>query len=468
MNNSKKSGILVFIVGAFVISLARPFAGLTPQGHYIISVVLISLALWIFKTDSIPYIAGGVLFLAGCLIFKLPLAAITTGYTSSAIWVLIPALFFGFALLKTGLGKRIAYFVLKTFEPNYLTICISWFIIGLILSALTPSITVRFSIVMPIAMSFIEACKIPERSRGSALVCLTAWATALLPGTGWQTGSLWGIIVPGFYPLEMKALATADVWFRYMALPWLMITIIFLVLLYIFFKPKEPLRLSKDIIKEQYTALGRITAQEIICGVVLVCALVLFSTERWTGIKSPETALMALAALIIFGLVKAPDISSGVNWDIINFIAIIMSLTSVFATTGISGWARSLMEPGVLSLAMYPLLFLLIITVIFWIIRFVDVPWGYTTIALFSPILVPLYGKFGLHPVLVSVAFVAAGNSFFLAYQQPFIMIGDSMTKSKGWSGGHVVLGGILYATAVMIGIFVSSFYWRAMGLMPG
>ena len=263
------------------------------------------------------------LFLAGCLIFKLPLAAITTGYTSSAIWVLIPALFFGFALLKSGLGKRIAYFVLKSFEPSYLTICISWLIIGLILSALTPSITVRLSIVMPIALSFIEACRIPERSRGSALICLTAWAAAILPGIGWQTGSLWGIIMPGFFPPQMKALATADVWFRYMAVPWFTITVIFLVLLYIVFKPKEPLQLKREVLDEQYRALGRITGQEIICGVILVCALVLFSTEKWTGIKSVETALMALAALIIFGIIKAPDISSGVNWDIINFIAIV-------------------------------------------------------------------------------------------------------------------------------------------------
>ena len=135
---------------------------------------------------------------------------------------------------------------------------------------------------------------------------------------------------------------------------------------------------------------------------------------------------------------------------------------------GISGWARPLIEPGILSLAVYPLVFLLVITVIFWAIRFVDVPWGYTAIALFSPILVPLYERSGLHPVLVSVALIAAGNSFFLAYQQPFVMIGDTMTKSRGWSGGHVALGGALYAVAVIAGICVSSFYWRAMGLMPG
>ena len=92
----------------------------------------------------------------------------------------------------------------------------------------------------------------------------------------------------------------------------------------------------------------------------------------------------------------------------------------------------------------------------------------FTAIALFSPILLPLYEKLGLHPVLVSVALIAAGNSFFLAYQQPFVMIGDTMTKSKGWTGSHVALGGVLYAVAVLVGLFISSFYWKAIGLMPG
>ena len=43
----------------------------------------------------------------------------------------------------------------------------------------------------------------------------------------------------------------------------------------------------------------------------------------------------------------------------------------------------------------------------------------------------------------------------------------DTLTKSKGWTGGHVSAAGFLYAVAVIIGIIVSSLYWKAMGLMP-
>jgi len=468
MGNTRKLGIFVFVVVAVFIASAKPFSGLSPQGNGVFGAALICLAFWIFKTDGLPYLAGGAILLAGGLIFKLPLDVVTKGYTSPAVWVLIPALFFGFTLIKTGLGKRISYFVLKTFVPSYLAICISWFIIGLALSALTPSITVRMVIMMPIAISIVEACNLEYRSKGSALICFTAWGTALLPGTGWQTGSLWGIFMMGFYPPEMKALATPGAWFQYMAFPWFFITVLFLVLLYIFFKPTEPLQLSRDAFKEQYAALGKITRQEIICATILVVTLILFSTEKLTGIGTTVAALMGFTALILFGIIKMPDISTGVNWDIINYFGIIMSLTAMFAKVGIADWMRPIIEPGILSLAGSPLMFLLVGTVVLWAIRFIDVSQGFTTFAVLSPLFIPLYQKFGLHPVLVSVAIIAAGNCFFMAYHQPFIAIADSVTKSKAWSNSQVTLAGLLYAVSVIVGILVSSVYWKAMGLMPG
>ncbi|MGP8090433.1 MAG: tricarboxylate transporter, partial [Syntrophobacteraceae bacterium] len=87
--------------------------------------------------------------------------------------------------------------------------------------------------------------------------------------------------------------------------------------------------------------------------------------------------------------------------------------------------------------------------------------------AILSPVFIPLLQKFGLNPVMVSIAFIAAGNSFFLAYQQPFILLGDGLTKSRGWTGSQVSTAGLLYAIAIIVGIIVSTFYWKAMGLMP-
>ena len=465
--NSKMTGIIFSVALAAIILIAKPFTGLSPQGNGVIAVTLLGLSFWIFRPGTLPYFAGAGIIVAGGLLLKLPLNVVIVGYTSSAMWVLLPALFFGFALVKTGLGKRISYAVLKTFQPSYFGISVSWFIIGMLLSALTPSITVRIAIVMPIAMSLVEACGLQDKSKGSAFICFVAFATALLPGTGWQTGSLWGIFMMGFYPPEIKPLITPGVWFEYMAFPWIFITVVYLALLYLVLKPSEPLQLNREAFKDQYAALGKITKDEIVCAVVLVIALILFSTENLTGIKTPEAAMMAFVALMIFGIIKLPDIGTGVSWDIINFFGVVIGLSAMFKTAGVSEWAKPFIEPGILSMAGSPLLLLLFLTVILWVIRFIDIPWGFTTFAILSPIFIPLYQKFGLHPALISVAFIAAGNSYFLAYHQPFIMISDTCTKSRGWSGGQVAIAGFLYAIAIIMGLLVSVVYWKIMGLMP-
>jgi anion transporter len=462
-----KAGLIVSaVISAFII-FAKPISGLSAQGNGMIGATLLGLSFWIFRPATLPYLVGGAIILAGALLLKVPIDVVTKGYTSPAVWVLIPALFYGFALMKTGLGKRIAYAVLKAFKPSYMGLTFSWFVIGLLLSALTPSITVRIAIVMPIAISLVEACKLPDNSRGAAFICFVAFATALLPGIGWQTGSLWGIFMMGFYPPEIRAIVTPGMWFQYMAFPWFLITVLFLGLLYVVFKPAEPLQLSQEAFKEQYAALGRITRDEIACGVILTAALILFSTDKWTGIKTPEAALMGFIALMLFGIIKISDIGTGVNWDIINFFGVVVGLSAMFGKAGVSDWAKPIIEPAVLSVAGSPLVLLLVLTLVLWAIRFIDIPWGFTTFAILSPVFIPLFKQFGLNPVLVSVAFIAAGNSFFLAYQQPFIMLGDTLTKSRGWTGNQVATAGALYAIAIIVGIIVSTFYWKAMGLMP-
>ncbi|MGO8943247.1 MAG: SLC13 family permease [Syntrophobacteraceae bacterium] len=460
-------GLIVSVVITAFIIFAKPISGLSAQGHVMLGATLLGLSFWIFRPSTLPYFVGGAIILTGALLLKLPFDVVFKGYTSPAVWVLIPALFYGFALMKTGLGKRIAYAVLKTFQPSYMGLTFSWFIIGLLLSALTPSITVRIAIVMPIAISLVEACKLPDRSKGAAYICFVAFATALLPGIGWQTGSLWGIFMMGFYPPEIRAIVTPGMWFEYMAFPWFFITVLFLGLLYFAFKPAEPLQLSREAFKDQYAALGKITRDEIVTAVILTGALILFSTDKWTGIKTPEAALMGFMALMLFGIIKISDIGTGVNWDIINFFGVVVGLSAMFGKAGVSDWAKPIIEPAVLSMASSPLVFLLLLTLVLWAIRFIDIPWGFTTFAILSPVFIPLLQKFGLNPVMVSIAFIAAGNSFFLAYQQPFIMLGDGLTKSRGWTGAQVSTAGLLYAIAIIVGIIVSTFYWKAMGLMP-
>ena len=107
--DTKVLGVIAFVLVGLFIGIAQPLTGLAPLGHYILATVIVGLGFWIFKPGNMPFTVGVVIIIAGALIFGLGFNVATAGFTSSAVWVLIPALYFGFILQKTGLGKRVAY-----------------------------------------------------------------------------------------------------------------------------------------------------------------------------------------------------------------------------------------------------------------------------------------------------------------------------------------------------------------------
>jgi len=462
--DSKVLGVIAFILIGLFIGIAQPFTGLAAQGHYIMATVIIALGFWIFKPGNTPFAVGVALIIAGGLIFGLGFNVATAGFCSSAVWVLIPALYFGFILQKTGLGKRVAYLVLKSFTPSWSTMALSWLIIGVALSALTPSITVRIAIVMPIAISVVEACKLEYRSKGSAYITLIAWAMCLFPGTGWLTGSLTGPIMMGFMPPELKHLVTFDSWLQVLALPWMLITVIFVVLVYLFMKPKESIGISRDTFREQYAALGPVSRDEIITIIILVASVVLFSTEKIHGIPTAAVALTAFACLLITKLITGPEVSSGINWDVVLFFGVAVSLQSIFAASQVAGWIEPILTPSLLSLASSPVTLLLIATFGFLLIRFVDVPWGFTTAAMTITVLIPIYNQFAIHPLVAIMPYLIGVNFFLVNYQQPFMMIGEGIIQGRGWASNHVAVAGTIYLISAVVALLLSMPYWQMIG----
>jgi anion transporter len=462
--NSRVTGVVIVTLTALLTALIKPFAGLAPLGHYVIASVMITLGLWIFKPGGVPFLAGSAFLVAGSLILGLKYSVVASGFVSPAVWILIPALYFGFVLQKTGLGKRIAFSVLKSFTPGWATMALSWFIIGLALSALTPSITVRLAIVMPIALGIIDACKQKHNSKGSAYIALIAFAMCLLPGTGWLTGSLSGPIMIGFLPPALKPLATFDNWFKILALPWFVVTVVYVALVYLLMKPGEDIGISRDTFQRQYAELGPITRQEVITAVILLGSLVLFTTEKIHGIPAAATAMIALFLLLLSGIIDAAEIGTGANWDVIVFVGVTIGLSTIFAEAGVSAWIAPLLEPAMLSLAPSPLLFMMVATFGIFLIRFVDVPWGYSAIALTTTVLIPVWNQFGIHPLVATFAYLAGINFFLLGYQQPWILIAEGIIRNKGWAAGHVFTAGLCYIIAVAVALLVSVPYWRMIG----
>jgi len=466
-------GALVIAIVGIIIGIATPWYPELPViGHRVVMILLIAIGMWVFKPFGLPFSMGAVFLTGGLLIIGIAPGQAFAGFTGVAVWTLIPSLFFGFVVVKTGLGKRIALLMLKQFKPSVGTLLISFIIIGLILSALTPAIVVRIAIMLPIALACIEACEIKGDSRVGSLILLTVWATAMMPGNAWFTGTLWGPILQGMFDGNEALRGTVNFasWFRAATLPIALQSAFMLILGYLVFKPKEKvaIKITKEDFAQQYKDLGPMAFHEKATGLILVASFIVFLTGGIGFHNVPEAAVVLVATFLLglTGVLKMPEISSGINWDQVVFVGTALGLGAVFAGSGVAGWISSilltLLEP--LGGSHWVLFFVVLIVLFIW--RFFDIAIMLPTIAIFIPTLTYMSDAFGIDPLVWIAIFVMAANCFFMSYTNTFALFGQAINKDKGWSQPQISKYGIVYGVACLISLAISIPYWTAIGLL--
>jgi len=462
-------GVLLFAVAGIGIAAVKPFSpGLSAEGHAALTSVLVAVGVWIFGTRWVPQSNGSMVMILLLTASGVEPAIAFNGYTTRAVWILIPALFFGFALNATGLGKRLAYWVIGLFRPSYLTMTVSWVIIGLMLSVLTPSISVRIAIVIPIAVASVEICRLQYGSSGAALVLLSAWSMVLIPGSGWLTGSLWGPATIGFFSAipELRGLISFDSWMKAMLVPSAVLSFFFILALYRIMKPAKELDTDREAFKSEFNALGPMSFSEKSTLAFLVSAFLLLLSGRLHGIPDVAVCLGAFALLAACGGIRAHHIGTAISWDFVLFIGSIMGLGMILQETGVADFLSRSFSPFIRAVADNHWVLAYVLLLCCLAVRFVDVAQLYATIPFLTPFLPMLAADFGIHPLAVFFIFIMAGNCFFMSYQQPFVIIGETLAGRASWTSAQLHRAGVIYLFACLAALAVSILYWKAVGLI--
>lgn len=443
----KYLGCIAFLLPALLIMLAKPFSPeLSAAGHTVLGGVLITIGIWILKPFDLPYSAGGLFLAAFTLICGLKPATVFSGFTQSAIWTLVPALFFGVVLRDTGLGKRIAMAILRLSRPSYPSLILAWVVIGVALSVFTPSVTVRVVIMVSIAAQCCELCNMEKNSKAQSLIMLTAFAMAMLPGCGWLSGALWGPIIQGFFS---SMPVTADLvnfqsWLSVMLIPMVIISFLLVVTGYFALRPEK--KLSPEVFAslkaENKTPLS---AKEKSACVILLMVFAFFITGRLHGIPDAAICLAAVVAFFALKVLGPNDVATGVSWDLIIFIAMAMSLNSIFIETGIAAWLSGIIVPALGFIAGNTWSFALIMLALLFAWRFVDVAMFIPTIAILVPIVPSIHAAYGINPLVWIPLLVMAGNGFIMAYQNMWAMMTVKVSGDRGWQPKHLAIYGLLY-----------------------
>jgi anion transporter len=468
MNKAAKyslfSSLLILSAAIGLTLTLRP--AVDARGYAALATLIVTIGLWIFKPLKLSFSASAAFFMAALLAFGVPAANVFSGFAGTAVWTLVPALFFGFALAKTGLGKRIAYFGMKSIRVTYVSLIFMWIVIGVVLSMLTPSITVRVVIVTPIALQCVQACKLPEGSKARSLILITAWAMAVIPGIGWMTGSLNGPILSGFYA-SIPGLGAIDFssWVRVSLLPVAVITVLTALAGYFVLRPSERLNAGKDVFRKAYRELGPVSAREKITGTVLIACFLLFVTSSVHHIPDSAVCLLGLFALAAFGIVETKEFSSGINWDLVVFIGTAMSFNSVFSVTGLASWMSDILVEAAAPVAGNPYLFVFTVLALLFLWRFVDVALFIPTMAIVSAIVPEVYARYHIHPLIWVPLLCIPMNSFLLSYTNMFALVAEANMGEKGWTGIHLTKYGAVYFAVSMLVMLIAVPYWISIGM---
>jgi anion transporter len=468
--NKRWIGALVCSAAGVALAVFTPIAELGDLGHRVLMGLLVGVGFWIFQPGKMPFAVASCLVMGIFLMVGVDQKVVFTGFTSNATWILIPATAFGYILTKTGLGRRLAFLVIKVFKPTYLNMTIAWLIIGLILSAFTPSIIIRIAIVMPIAAGCASTLKLEPGSKGNAYILLIAWAMAVVPGSGWLTGSLWGPITMGMYGKAegLAGVCTNASWMKVMTLPMFILTVLVLGGFYAVYKPGKLEAQDRDAFIKEYEALGPWTREEKLSTIILSITFLMFVTEPYHGIKNVPVCLGAFILFFAFQVLEPADLQKGIAWNLIIFLGCVLALPAVFGNpdVGVSTWIQAQLGSVIKPLAQNPWVFVLVVPLLMFAWRFLDIAWMIPTMALLVSMLPSIHAEYGIHPLVTSCLMIMAGNFAFLHYMQPFALMGSALSKERTWNAKDLMRYGVVYIVSCLVALTISMFYWQATGFI--
>jgi di/tricarboxylate transporter len=435
----------------------------------VLVLLAVAIALWIVRPLGLPYSATSLLFLAALLIAGVAPATAFSGFAGGAFWTLVPALFFGHALQTTGLGTRVAYFILKPFRLTLPRLLALWVVIGLVLSLLTPSMMVRVVIATPIALRCAGLCGFGKGTRERSLVLLTAWFATLFPGFGWKTGSLTGPQLQGMFTAAGLGEIGFGDWAKVALLPILLTTVLTVAGAWLALRPRGQGRIDlpgREAFGEEYAKLGPLSRREGITGAVLLGCFAFFATSGLHGLPDAAICLAGFVVLCLAGVITTPEISTGISWDLAIFAGTAISFPAIFAATGVSDVLSRALTAAAAPVSGSPWLLLPALLLFCYLWRFADIAMFIPSMAIVVAVLPQWSAEFGISPLVFLPLLCIAQTTFFLSYTNLFFVAGERMMGEDAWAPAHARRYGLVYAGSGLVALLAAIAYWQALGLV--
>lgn len=242
-------------------------------------------------------------------------APLFAGFGSPMVWFIISAFIICKAFVITGLGKRIAYLLLKRYGKNTLTLGYLMMVTDTVLAPATGSNMSRSGgITYPIFRNIAEALgsKPDDGSRKigaylTILMYVVSMGTSSLFLTGMATNSITVSLANEIMKVNLEWMT----WFKAAVVPAGLVLLLAPWILYKIYAPElKVIDNVNEIAEKGLRELGPVKREEKLLIVFFVLGVLGWMTGSITGIAFIPVGLAFLACLLLFGVLSWNDVVS--------------------------------------------------------------------------------------------------------------------------------------------------------------
>lgn len=356
---------LVGVALGIFIALMEPPEGLTRPIMCAVGISVWGVFWW--ATGVIPDYATGLIMCSLFVITEaLPFGRAFSGFSSTVLWLCIMAFALGSMASKSGLLKRIALVVLKIFPSTYNGQVWGLIFAGTVACPLIPSTMGKAALSAPLAGAISDQLGLKRGSKGASGLFLACMAGFYLTGSCFLSGAATNYLLLGLVPDTAAPINWLNWFFR--AIIFLLVTVLGLGLFITrFIRPETPVDMPKDFIRQELEKLGPMSRDERVILTVMLTTLFLWMTETFHGISSAVVGVLALATLIITGILNRQEFAARISWSALVFTGTLLSMANAVSALKLDTWLGNALTPVLSTVANtpYTLVIALLLSVFF-------------------------------------------------------------------------------------------------------
>jgi anion transporter len=405
--------------------------------------------------------------LIGCFLFwalgvvRFPVAF--SGFANDTPWFLFGALLLGTVAARSGIARRLAYFVMLRVGVTYPRILLSLIVTDFLLTFIVPAGAARVVIMASIAIGLAEAFNSPPGSNVARGMFLVLTYTANIFDKMIIAGAA-SITARGLIEKVGGVTVLWSYWFIAF-LPCCFVTVLAAWWLTLKLYPPENVALAggRDYLRAEIRNLGPLSPLEKRAAVLMAAAILLWLTDFLHHISPAVIAMGAglFALLPRVGVLEIEDLRR-LNYLAVFFVAAAVSMGAVLeATNGLhvlTGAAFGFMQPFMTNMIMT--------TIVMYWTAFVSHFFLASEISMLGasiPLVMEFAKTHSLNPLLLGMIWTFAAGGKLFVYQSGVLIVG----YSYGYFAARDLLymGALLTVIEFVLLLLLVQFYWPLIGL---